>query len=219
MIITGANSSLAIPAVQHFLINYPDYAAVLTVRNTSDADVNTKKLRETLTQYPNAKTSIRKLDLADLSDVHNFASTIAAEIVDGKLAPLTSIICNAYYWNLAGGAEVTGDGYDKTFQVTHLAQAALVLQLLGSFGSNGGRVVLFSSDAHWPGKNGLEKYPPVIPDNLNLLVKPAADEPSDNMGRGFQRYAVAKLTVVMWMYALNRHLKRVCINRPSLNEV
>lgn len=187
IIITGANGSLAIPAVSQLLTDYPKYTTVLTVRNTLNADVNTEMLRETLTQYPDAKTSIRKLDLADLSAVHNFASTVAAEIAQGKLPPIASIIFNAHYWNLAGDADITVDGYEKSFQVNHLAHAALVLRLLGSFGSNGGRVVLFSSDAHWPGKNMLEKYPPAIPDDLKMLVKPAVDEPSDNFGRGFQR--------------------------------
>ncbi len=213
VIITGANSSLAIPAVQHLLTNYPDHAVILTVRNASDIDVNTKKLRDTVAQFSNAKTSIRELDLANLSAVHDFASTIAGEIAGGGLPPLISIVCNAYYWNLAGDAEVTGDSYDKSFQVTYLAHVALVLQLLGSFGSDGGRVVLLSSDAHWTGKNALEKYPPAIPNDLELLVKPAPDNPTDNLGRGFQRYAVSKLAVVMWMYALNRYLEKVCIDR------
>ena len=210
IIITGANGSLAIPAIQHLLANYPNHTMVLTVRNTSDHDVHTKKLRGLLEQYPNVKSSIRELDLAKLSAVHDFATAIAAEIVDGKLPPLISIVCNAYYWNLNGSVETTVDGYEKTFQVTYVAHADLVLRLLGSFVPSGGRVVLFSSDAHWPGKNSLEKYPPAIPVDLQTLVKPAADEPSDNFGRGFQRYAVSKLAVVMWMYVLNRYLEKVC---------
>lgn len=125
IIITGANGSLAIPAVQHLLTNYPSYTTVLTVRNTLDADVNTKKLRETLKRYPVAKTSIRKLDLANLSTVHDFASIVVTEIAEGKLPPLASIVCNTYYWNLVGDAEITADGYEKTFQVNHLAHAAL----------------------------------------------------------------------------------------------
>lgn len=207
IIITGANGSLAIPAVQHLLTKYPTYTALLTVRNTSDTDLNTKRLRETVMQHPQANWSIRKLDLADLSAVHDFADTVAAEITDGKLPPLASIVCNAYYWNLVDDAEVTVDRYEKTFQVNHLAHAALVLRLLGSFESSGGRVVLLSSDSHWPGKNSLEKYPPAIPDDLNLLVEPG-NESSDKFGHGFQRYAISKLVIVMWMYALNNHLAK-----------
>ena len=94
--------------------------------------------------------------------------------------------------------------------MTYIAHAALVLGLVGSFGPSGGRVVLFSSDAYWLGKNSLEKYPPAVPTNLQMLVKAAADEPSVNFGRGFQRYAVSKLAVITWMHVLNRHLEKVC---------
>ncbi|KAI4240597.1 MAG: hypothetical protein LQ352_007612 [Teloschistes flavicans] len=215
IVITGANSSLAIPAVQHLLAKYPGFTAVLTVRNSTDDDVNTKKLRAIIAKYPGAKTSIHVLDLASLSAVHEFADIIIDEVQRGSLPPLVGVVCNAYYWNLAGAMEMTQDGYEKSFQVCHVAHAALVLRLLGSFASDGGRIVLFSSDAHWPGKNGLEKYPPAIPDDLELLVKPAADEKPDNLGRGFQRYAVSKLAIVTWMYALNRCLEK----EPTLHKI
>lgn len=127
IIVTGANGSLAIQAVQHLLANYPDFTAVLTVRNSSDNDINTKKLRTTIVRYPGATTLIRELDLANLSAVHEFATNIAAEIAQDRLPPLASLICNAYHWNLSGGAEITGDGYEKTFQVGHVAHAALGL--------------------------------------------------------------------------------------------
>ena len=209
VIITAANSSLAIPAVQHLLTKFPDYTAVLTVRNTTDTDINTKKLRATIAKFPNANTSIHQLDLANLSAVNEFADSIAEKIRTGSLPPLASLICNAYYWNLKGGLEVTVDGFEKSVQVAHVAHAVLILRLLGSFGSQGGRVVLFSSDSHIPGKNGLEKYPPALPDDLELLVKPGPDKTSDNLGRGFQRYANSKLAIVTWMYALNRYLEKV----------
>ncbi|KAL2834989.1 NAD(P)-binding protein [Aspergillus cavernicola] len=202
IIITGANGSLAVPATQLLLAKYPDHTLILTARNPQTIN------------KPNGNHSVhvRKLDLADLSAVHAFATTIISDIQTGKLPPLTSIVCNAFYWNLRSKPESTDDGYEKTFQVNHIAHAALVLRLLGHFDRvSGGRVVLFSSDAHWPGKNGLEKYPPKIPegDDLETLVKPPAhaEAKSDHMGRGFQRYATSKLAIVMWMYALNRHLE------------
>ncbi|KAL4958131.1 NAD(P)-binding protein [Aspergillus filifer] len=210
IIITGANGSLAVPAIQLLLKEHPEHTLILTARNA-----------QTLTQYTGiGKVCVQKLDLADLSAVHTFADTIAADIEDGKIPPLTSIICNAYFWNLRSAAELTGDGYEKTFQVNHIAHAALVLRLLGSFNPvSGGRIVLFSSDAHWPGKNSLEKYPPAIPDASGIqdLVKPPAraHEKPDHMGRGFQRYATSKLAVVMWMYALNRRLAA----HPTLNKI
>ncbi|KAL8637735.1 MAG: hypothetical protein Q9226_009086, partial [Calogaya cf. arnoldii] len=169
-IITGANSSVAIPAIHHLLTKYPNCTLISTVRNASSSDANTNTLRQTLDQFPSATTPIREVDLSSLSAVKSFASSIASEITSRKLPPLTAIICNAYYWNLNSPLQTTTDGYEKTVQVSHLAHVALVLRLLGSFDSvKGGRIVLFSSDAHWPGKNGLAKYPPAIPDDLDSL--------------------------------------------------
>lgn len=95
--------------------------------------------------------------------------------------------------------------------MNHIAHVALVLQLVGSFGPDGGRVVLFSSDAHWPGKNGLEKYPPTIPEDLELLIKPEADVTKEKEGLAFQRYANSKLAITSWMYALNQRLENVSV--------
>jgi NAD(P)-dependent dehydrogenase (short-subunit alcohol dehydrogenase family) len=206
VIFTGANSSLGLPAAEHLMTKFPQYTFLFTVRDETRSDVNTESLRKTISNHLNAKATIRALDLSSLAAVHSFADTVSSEIRDGKFPYIAAITCNAYYWNLIADAELTADGYDKTFQVGHISHAALVLRLLGSF-SPSGRVVLFSSDAHWPGKSPSEKYPPGIPDDLNLLVNPTVD--ADKAGRGFQRYANAKLATTTWMYALNRYLEKV----------
>ncbi|GAB1314671.1 hypothetical protein MFIFM68171_04881 [Madurella fahalii] len=139
IILTGANSSLAILAVEYLLTHFPIFTLVLTVRNDGDDNVHTKALRHVI----------------------------------GSLPQLAGIVCNACYWNLLGTLEMTDDGYEKSMQVCHLAHVALVLRLLNSFGPDGGRIVLFASDAHEPGKNNLEVIPPSIPTNpekLELLV-------------------------------------------------
>ncbi|KAL9062527.1 MAG: hypothetical protein Q9157_008842 [Trypethelium eluteriae] len=51
----------------------------------------------------------------------------------------------------------------------------------------------------------MEKYPPAIND-LDQLVNPSTDQ--DKQGRGYQRYATAKLAIITWMYPLNRYLQR-----------
>ncbi|KAL8662281.1 MAG: hypothetical protein Q9168_008282, partial [Polycauliona sp. 1 TL-2023] len=211
VIITGANGSLAIPAIHRLLTNHPDCTLIATVRSAASTDPNTTLLHSTLSHFPSAKTSVRELDLASLSAVKTFSQTLVSEISTKKLPALNAIICNAYYWNLNSPVALTEeDGYEKTFQISHLAHVSLVLRLLGSFDPKaGGRIILFSSNATFPGKNGLEKYPPGIPSDLNELVKPTAtSSETDVIGRGFQRYANAKLVVVMWMYALNRYLEK-----------
>jgi NAD(P)-dependent dehydrogenase (short-subunit alcohol dehydrogenase family) len=209
IIITGANGSIAVHTVHHLLSKTPSNTLILTVRNTSDSDLNTKKLRETVGRFPNSRVSIRQLDLASLKGVNDFTDTIAAEIAERKLPRLVGIVCNAYCWNLIQDPELTEDGLERTIQVNHIAHSALVLRLLGSFGAEGGRLVLFTSDSHYPGRNSLEKYPPSIPDDLDELVR--AGPEMDKQGRGVQIYANSKLAILMWTYALNRHLEKVGI--------
>ncbi|MCJ1405578.1 hypothetical protein MMC11_008806 [Xylographa trunciseda] len=219
ILITGANGSLAVPVIKRFLAEVPESTLLLTVRNASSADSNTENLRHLISQFPESRTSIRELDLADLTAVQSFATSVAADISTGKLPALSSILCNAYFWNLNGATELTKDGFEKTFQVNHIAHAALTLRLLRSFAPAGGRIVLFSSDAHFPGKNSLQKYPPAIPSDMELLAKPAADDPVDNFGRGFLRYANSKLAVTMWMYVLNRYLEKANSNLSKITAV
>ncbi len=205
VILTGANGSTGIHAVEYLLRNYPQFTAILTVRDP--LDTNTELLRDAISRYPTAKASVHQLDLASLSEVHDFASAIAVGISTGQYPPLSAIICNAYYWNLVGDPEPTRDGYDKTFQVTHIGHVALVLRLVGQFTQAGGRITIISSNSHWPGKNSMERYPAYIPGDLDLLVNPSVN--SDKYGCGYQRYANAKLALTTWMYALNRYLQKV----------
>ncbi|KAI1458165.1 NAD(P)-binding protein [Annulohypoxylon moriforme] len=206
VLITGANGTLALPAVDHLLKNYPEYTAILTVRDASEADPNTQKLREIISRYSEAKASIQQLDLSTISNVHDFASKVSEDIAAKRTPPLKTIVCNACYWNLVGDPELTGDGYDKTFQVNHISHVALVLRLLDRFAPDGGRIVMFSSEAHEPGRALLEKFPPTIPDDLDLLAKPAPHE--DKRGAGFHRYGSSKLATTAWTHALNRYLEK-----------
>ncbi|EED15842.1 short-chain dehydrogenase, putative [Talaromyces stipitatus ATCC 10500] len=212
VLLAGANGSLAMPAIQHLLSTYPTISAILAVRNTSASDPNTRRLLEIIAPFKD-RVSLRSLDLADLSSVHSFANSLAAEIASGAVPALASIICNAFYWNLASLPELTSDGFEKTFQINHLAHAALILRLLGSCTANA-RILVLASDAHYPGKNSLEKYPPALPEvngqndqgDFDILIYPETKTKNDPMGYGFQRYANSKLAIVAWMYALNRRL-------------
>lgn len=207
VIITGANGSLAIPAVAHLRRRFPKLRTILTVRNAAESDVNTARLRNVIAEVPGAEASIYELDLASLADVHKFADHVIAGIADGTYPALRSIICNAFYWNLATAGGLTEDGYEKTFQINHIANVALVMRLIGSFQPTGGRITFLTAKAHWPGKNPLQTYPPAIPDDLDLLVQVSPG--SDHTGLGFQRYANSKLASLAHMYALNRRLEKV----------
>lgn len=207
-LLTGANGSLAIPAVSYLLSNYPSCTAVLAVRDTTDHDTNTARLRKTIAGLPHGSVSIRQLDLASLSSVQTFATEVHEEVVEGKLPPLVAIICNAYTWCINGGTQYSKDGFERSMAVNHIGHLALTLRLLGDMDKSG-RIVFLSSDSHEPGRAGFEKYPPILPEDLNTLVHPAPDKKGEEVGRGFQRYGLSKLAIVMSMYELQRNLKKV----------
>ncbi|KAE8352437.1 hypothetical protein BDV28DRAFT_125848 [Aspergillus coremiiformis] len=98
--------TIIIPTVQLLLSKYPDYTLLLTVRNAPAIET----LRAAIPSSQTDTVSFHELDLADLSAVHEFATTIAADINAGKLPPLASIVCNAFHWNLCRESELTSDG-------------------------------------------------------------------------------------------------------------
>ncbi|KAI1178054.1 putative short-chain dehydrogenase [Nemania sp. FL0916] len=207
IILTGANSSAGIHAAEHLLKTYPGFTAIFTVRDTSDH--NTNRLRVVVSRYPNARASIHKLDLAILESVHAFADEIASAIQTKKYPPLNAIVCNAAYWDLVGGSELTVDNYDKTIQIGHISHVALVLRLIASFDPDSpGRIVLLSSIGHFRQKTHMSPWLPELPLDLDELVHPPAVPPQDRAGRGFQRYGNAKLLATTWMYPLNRYLSQ-----------
>lgn len=212
VILTGANSSLGIRTAEFILKNHPRVTAVFTVRDGGDGDVNTRELRDIVKSYPDTKANIHALDLADLSKVHAFTDEITAAISEGRLPALTAVICNAFYWNLLKGPELTVDGFDKTIQIGHIAHVALVLRLVGQFESHTGRVVLLSSSTHFAAPSPLETYPKEIPQDLTDLINPPNPTFNDEQGRGFQRYGNTKLVITTWMHAFNHHLQAVSIH-------
>ncbi|KAF9466922.1 short-chain dehydrogenase/reductase-like protein sdr [Collybia nuda] len=207
IVLTGANGTLGLAYVKAVLKDFQGHHAVLTVRNEDPSDVNTTKLKETIAAFPDAQYSIYTLDLASLDSVRSFASTITGKVASGELPAISTIMCNAFAWSITNGLQLTGDGYELSFQVNHLSHFALVLQLLGSIDKSNGRIVVLSSDSHYPRKNALEQFPPVFPEDIEKLAKPEKDVSGEEVGRGFQRYGLSKLCVVMFAYELARRLR------------
>ena len=207
VLFTGANSSLGLPAVQYLLSNFPTYTAILTVRNPTADDANTNRLRAIVAKFPNAKTSIRKLDLSSREEVRTFATQLNAEVASGELPTFAAIVCNAMTWSLNDGVKYSAEGLELSMAVNHIAQLGLVLRLLQSVDAQKGRIVFLSSASHRPDAGGFAVYPPTIPQDLDEWVHPAKDGAGEEAGRGIYRYGVSKLAVVMGMYALQRRLK------------
>lgn len=209
VLITGANGSLALSFVEYLLENYPLYFAILTVRDNSESDLNTSKLRRIVSRFPSAKVSIEALDLASLSNVRSFADGIKSRVSVGEVPPISAIVCNAFSWSLTD-TKYSKDGYELGFQVSHLSQFMLVMKLVGSVNKETGRIVLLGSEAHDPKtKNSFNPLGAEIPEDLEEIINPKEDKKGEEMSRGFQRYSNSKLANVMFMYSLNEKLQRV----------
>jgi NAD(P)-dependent dehydrogenase (short-subunit alcohol dehydrogenase family) len=209
VIITGANGSLALSFVEYLLKNYPSYFALLAVRDDSESDPNTAKLRQIVSHYPTAKVSIEALDLALLSNVRAFADNVAARVSTSKLPPISAIVCNAFAWSLMD-TKYSKNGYELGFQVSHLSHFVLVLKLLSSMDKESGRIVLLGSEAHdSKNKNSFNTLGARLPEDLEEVIKPTPDKKGKEMSRGFQRYSNAKLVSVMFMHSLNKTLQQV----------
>ncbi|KAL3485882.1 hypothetical protein BJX62DRAFT_247214 [Aspergillus germanicus] len=183
ILITGANGSLAHGFLTSLLSHYPSFTVIGTVRNPSATDPAITKLKALIGRYPAAKVHLPQLDLGSLSEVREFAMRLARDIQQGKIPRLSAIICNAFTWSLSGGPKFSADGFENTFQVSHLAHHLLVLELLASMDPTSGRI----------GEPPFEAAP---------------DKPGEEHDRGFQRYGMAKLTNVMFVQELNDRLAK-----------
>ncbi|KAM5341769.1 hypothetical protein ACJ41O_014800 [Fusarium nematophilum] len=209
VIITGANGSLALGFATHLLTHHPSHTLLLTVRDASPSDPNTSKLAHIIQSSSSPSTAhIEPLDLSSLSSVRSFADRTAQRVAKGEIPPIKAIACNAFAWSLSGQQLFTPDGFERTFQVGHLAHYLLVLKLLGSMAPDG-RIVLLGSTAHYPeNANPLSKLVAEFPDDVERLVRPLPDEAGQEHDRGFQRYGTMKLANVMLMHDLNSMLER-----------
>lgn len=212
VIITGANGSLALGFVESFLALYPQHTLIATVRNPSpERDPNTARLLELIAKYPEANARVEGLDLGSLETVRSFAENISARISSRELPLISAIVCNAFTWSLETGQKFTSDGFEATFQVTHLAHYLLIMKLLGRMDPASGRVIMLGSTAHYPEKlNPLSSLRAGIPDDIEELIKPTPDPPALVHDRGFQRYGTAKLANVIFTEDLNMRLTKVC---------
>lgn len=215
VIITGANGSLGTAFVQHFLVTYPEHTLICTVRNAAKEDQNTTNLKSLIANRPDSKAQIEQLDLGSLASVRAFTDRISEQITTKKIPRISAIVCNAFAWSL-NGVKFTDDGMETSFQVSHLSHYLLVLRLLGSMDAETGRIVILGSEAHDPDRpNPLTKLLARFPDDVEELVKPAADKPEEVHDRGFQRYGTSKLANVIFMQDLNKRLQAVRNSSPT----
>src|SRR5712671_4161403 len=101
---------------------------------------------EVLAQVPGAEMDVRRLDLASLASVREFADRLHADV-----PALDVLVNNAGV--MAIPRQLTEDGFEQQLGTNHLGHFALTGLLLPSMVNRAGsRVVTVSSAAHKPGR-------------------------------------------------------------------
>ena len=141
-VVTGANSGLG----YHTALELARHGAqvVMGVRTQEKGDAAAARILEAV---PDARVEVRRLDLADLASVREFAAAQATA--------LDLLVNNAGIMMTPKGT--TKDGFETQFGTNHLGHFALTGLLLESLKKAGAaRVVTVSSIEHYPGRIRFE---------------------------------------------------------------
>ena len=141
IIITGANSGIGFEAAKALAEKQAE--VILAVRNQAKGDAAMAQIES---EFPQARLSVRILDLADLSSIKDFAEQFKRDYQQ-----LDLLINNAGIMVPPYGKTV--DGFESQFGTNHLGHFALTAQLyLLLKSTSGSRIVNLSSNAHQMGK-------------------------------------------------------------------
>jgi len=131
-VVTGANSGLGLITAQELARS--GRRVVMAVRDTAAGEQKAAEIRRAI---PSAALEVRRLDLADLSSVREFAA--------GLTAPVDLLVNNAGLVVL-GRRRTTADGFELHLGTNMLGPFALTGLLLDRFTT--GRIVNLSSIVH-----------------------------------------------------------------------
>jgi NAD(P)-dependent dehydrogenase (short-subunit alcohol dehydrogenase family) len=142
-------------------------------------------------------------DLSRLADVRDAARCIKDLLNAGALRPLRAIVANAGV-SVADTHNTSGDGYELTFAVNHLAHAQLIGDLLDSLAAPA-RVVLLGSNTYHQNifRRILRVAPAVWRDPIELAQPTAPDSPATLESAGIA-YSNSKLAIMYYAHELQR---------------
>jgi NAD(P)-dependent dehydrogenase (short-subunit alcohol dehydrogenase family) len=139
-VITGANSGLGYETALALAAHGAQ--VTMAVRDTAKGDAAAQQIRA---QAPQASIEVRRLDLADLASIDEFAWLWRESHPDG----LDMLINNAGI--MAIPRRETADGFEMQLGTNHLGHFALTGRLLEAIRPDG-RIVTVSSQAHRMGR-------------------------------------------------------------------
>lgn len=150
ILVTGANGGLGSAIVQRIVGSSAlakGYHGLYTVRSAERADAVQGVLRKAAAAAAGHAYDLVPLDLSSLASTRKAAGDINRRVAEGSLPPIRALVLNAA-WQEYTTQTMTGDGFDMTFQATHLSHFLLALLLLKSLDKQSGRVVVLGSWSH-----------------------------------------------------------------------
>ena len=176
-IVTGANSGLGLETTM--ALAQHGAAVTMAVRDTTKGDAAAADIRA---RTPGADVEVRRLDLADLASIDEFAWLWREAHPEG----LDLLINNAGV--MAVPKRSTADGFEMQFGTNHLGHFALTGRMLEAL-RPGSRIVTVSSQAHRMGKMNFD------------------DLMGDRKYRTWGAYGQSKLANLLFMRELARRLE------------
>lgn len=184
-IVTGANSGLGREAARALAAHGAE--VTLAVRDLARGEAACASI---LADLPDARLDLRRLDLADLGSIDEFAWLWRESYADG----LDLLINNAGI--MAIPRRETADGFEMQLGTNHLGHFALTGRLLDAL-RDGSRVVTVSSGAHRMGRMNFE------------------DLMGANSYNAWSAYGQSKLANLLFMNELARRLS--AHHRPGIS--
>ncbi|KAH9214928.1 dehydrogenase/reductase [Leptodontidium sp. 2 PMI_412] len=194
IIITGGTSGLGYHCA--LILARENPTCLIVVASRKDSSTSSSSINKTLKQN---NAIFLPLDLSKLNNIRAFASAFSK----ANYPPIKALLLNAAL-QFPTGLNMTEDGIEASFGVTHVGHA-LLYHLLAPHLAENTRIVVTSSGTHDPAqKTGL---PDAVYISAEMLAHPTGEWAT--MKDGLQRYATSKLANVLWTYALNRRLENL----------
>ncbi|KAI1326575.1 dehydrogenase/reductase [Xylariaceae sp. FL0255] len=197
LLITGGTAGLGYEAALSIARAKPKSLVVLSSR--SDKNHAADSINKTLGQK---NTIYIPLDLADQKNVRAYAKEWSTR----GYPPIQALLLNAGL-QFPGELTRTVDGLEATFGINHIGNA-LLFHLLCPYLANNARIISTASGTHDPAQiSGL-------PDAEYTTAEELAHPTSKTINySGRQRCATSKLCNILWIYSLDRHLKKQASER------
>ncbi|WWD18763.1 hypothetical protein CI109_103218 [Kwoniella shandongensis] len=195
ILITGGTTGLGYETALSLAKSQPTTQIIIASRSNGSAADTINSL--TSNDPPNVV--YLPLDLETHASTREFVKLYESR----SFPPIRALLLNAGI-QFVDKVHFTSDGIETMFAVNHVNQALLFF-LLKKYLTTTARIVIVSSSTHDPAQKR------VVPPNYTTaeaVAHPPSGKPEyETQDEGFRRYALSKLTNVLFAYALTRHVK------------